>query len=258
MASSNVFGRSESMVLNSQTFQQIAGAEYEEAMTIRGTVNKTAILLTIVTVSATWSWLSVTHDAGFGGFSLWLLLAMLGAFVVALITSANKWAAPFTAPIYAFLEGSVLGGISAIFEAAYPGLVIQAVFLTCGTLLGLLVVYRASSFRVTAKFRAGVVSATLAIFLVYVVNLILLLLGTEGLPFIHQSGLMGIGFSLFVVGIAVLNLVLDFDLIENGAREGAPRYMEWYAAFGLIVTLIWLYLEVLKLLGQLAASSDND
>jgi uncharacterized YccA/Bax inhibitor family protein len=258
MASSNVFGRNESIVLNSRTFQQIAGAEYEKAMTIRGTVNKTAILLTIVTVSAAWSWLSVTHDAGFGGFSPWLLLAMLAAFVVALITSTNKRAAPYTAPMYAFLEGGVLGGLSAIFEAAYPGLVIQVVFLTFGTLLGLLVVYSASGFRVTARFRVGVFSATLAIFLVYLVDLILWLLGVEGPSFIHQSGLMGIGFSLFVVGIAALNLVLDFDLIENGAREGAPRYMEWYAAFGLIVTLIWLYLEVLKFLIRLAASSDDN
>jgi uncharacterized YccA/Bax inhibitor family protein len=258
MASSNILGRKESAVLNSRTFQETPAAEYEEAMTVRGTVNKTAILLTIVAVSAAWSWRSMTHDAGLSGLSGGLLLLVLAAFVVALITSANRRAAPFTAPLYAFLEGSVLGGISAIFEAKYPGLVIQAIFLTFGTLLGLLAVYSASSFHVTARFRTGVVSAVLAILLVYVVDLLVPLFGLAGLPFLHQGGWIEIGFSLLVVAIAALNLVLDFDIIDEGARQGAPRYMEWYAAFGLMVTLIWLYLEVLKLLIRLAASSDDN
>jgi len=257
MASSNVFGRKESAVLNSRTFKGFAGAHHEEAMTIQGTVNKTAILLIIVAVSAAWSWLSVAHDEGLGGSFGWLLLTALAALVVALITSANRRAAPVTAPLYAVLEGSVLGIISAATEVEYPGIAIQAILLTFGTLLGLLVVYRASGFRVTARFWTGVVSATLAIAVVYAVNLMFRLLGIDGLPFIHESGLIGIGFSLFVVVIAALNLVLDFDLIESGAQEGAPRYMEWYAAFGLMVTLIWLYLEVLDLLIQLWASSDD-
>jgi len=258
MAGSKVFGRNESVVLNSRTFQQFRGTEHGEAMSVRGAVDRTGILLAIVMAAAAWSWRSVAHDAGLGGFSGWLVLAMVAALAIGLITSLNKRAAPITAPLYAFFEGIVLGGISAIFEAYYPGLVVQAVLLTFGTLLSLLIVYRASGFRVTARFRVGVASATLAVLLVYAVDLILRRLGMEAPLLIHQSGLIGIGLSLFVVGIAALNLVLDFDLIESGARQAAPKYMEWYAAFGLMVTLIWLYLEVLKLLIRLAASSDDD
>ena len=258
MESSNVPFRNENVVLNSRTFEKFAGAKYKHAMTIRGAVDKTAILLIIVALSAASTWLSFVHDTGSGWFYLWLAVAPLAALAVGLFSSANMRAAPFTAPIYAFLEGSVLGIISALLEAEYPGLVIQAVLLTFGTLFALLVVYLASGFNVTAKFRAGVISATLAILLVYVANIILRLLGMEGLPFIHQYDLIGIGFSLFVVIIAALNLVLDFDLIENGARERAPKFMEWYCAFGVMVTLIWLYLEVLKLLIQIAAAGDDD
>jgi uncharacterized YccA/Bax inhibitor family protein len=257
MESSNVFGRNENAALNSRTFQKVAGAKYKEAMTIRGTINKIAILLIIVVISAAGAWLAVAHDMESGWLIPWLLLTSGSAFVVGMITCIEMKLAPFTATLYAFLEGSVLGGISAFFEAEYPGLVIQAVFLTFGTLLGLLVVYRASGFRVTTRFRVGVISATFAILLVYAANIFLQVLGLGGLPFIHQTGLTGIGFSLFVVGIAALNLVLDIDLIESGARQGAPKYMEWYSAFGLMVTLIWLYLEVLELLAKIAASNDD-
>jgi uncharacterized YccA/Bax inhibitor family protein len=258
METSNIFGRKENAVLNSQTFMEFAGRKYEKVMTIRGTVNKTATLLIITTASASWVWLSVAHDVGFGGLIPWLVPAALAALLVGLITSANMQAARFTAPLYAFLEGVVLGVLSAIFETQYPGIVIQAVFLTFGTLLSLLVIYYASGFQVTARFRVGVLSATLAIFLIYGVNILLRLLGWEGLPFIHESDFLGICFSLYVAGIAALNLVLDFDLVERGVQEGAPKYMEWYAAFGLMVTLIWLYLEVLDLLMKIAASSDDN
>ncbi len=255
MEKSNVFGRNESLVLNAHTFEKIKTVKYNEAMTIRGAIGKTAILLSIVAVSAAWGWLSVLEESPFG--LLWAVLSIFGAFIVAAITSVKMQAAPYTAPLYAFLEGFVLGGISAFFEAQYPGIVINAVLLTFGTLLGLLVIYRLSGFCVTARFRAGVLSAMLAILLVYSADILLQLFGVSGMPFIHQSGLIGIGFSLFVVVIAALNLVLDFDLIETGARQGAPKYMEWYSAFGLMVTLIWLYLEVLRLLAILASSSDD-
>jgi uncharacterized YccA/Bax inhibitor family protein len=156
----------------------------------------------------------------------------------------------FTAPIYALLEGLFLGGISAIFEAQYPGIVIQAVSLTFGTLFCLLLAYRSGIIKVTENFKLGVAAATGGIALIYLATLVLGLFGVR-MPFIHESGLIGIGFSLFVVVIAALNLVLDFDFIESGAKSGAPKYMEWYAAFGLMVTLIWLYIEILRLLAKL-------
>ena len=155
-----------------------------------------------------------------------------------------------TAPIYALLEGLALGGISAIFEARFPGIVVQAVGLTFGALFCLLIAYKSGMIKVTENFKLGVVSATGAIALFYVVSLLLGMFGIS-LPFIHGSGIIGIGFSLFVVAIAALNLVLDFDFIENGADRGAPKYMEWYAAFGLIVTLVWLYIEILRLLSKI-------
>ncbi len=250
MAELNTFGRSENVVLNSGTFKEFAKAPYHEAMTVRGAVNKTAILLAIAVASAVWAWQST--DIG------WVMLSALGALAVGWITCLNKSTAPLTAPLYAFLEGSLLGYFSAIFEALYPGIVTQAVLLTFGTLFTLLIVYRVSGFQVTKPFRAGVISATGAIVLVYLVDLAFELNGISGIRFIHEVGFEGIIVNLFVVLIAALNLVLDFDLIESGAREGAPKYMEWYAAFGLMVTLIWLYWEVLKLLIQLSTGSDDN
>jgi uncharacterized YccA/Bax inhibitor family protein len=148
------------------------------------------------------------------------------------------------------LEGLAIGGISAFFEAQFPGIVIQAVALTFGTLLCLLLVYKSGIIKVTANFRLGVVAATGGIAVIYLITIVLGLFGIR-MPYIHDSGLIGIGFSLFVVTIAALNLVLDFDFIENGAASGAPKFMEWYAAFGLMVTLIWLYLEILRLLAKI-------
>jgi uncharacterized YccA/Bax inhibitor family protein len=260
MADSDMFGRRESPVLNSKTFGRLAGAGQGKEMTLRGAVEKTAILLVIVAASATGTWLLTANGGDSSFLFLGFTLAPAGAFVLALITSANMQFAHFTAPLYAFLEGIVLGGLSAIFESLYPGVAFQAVLLTFTTLLGLLVVYRASGFRVTHRFWTGVVAATLAIALLYLLSFVLMLLGIDSPLFMHQSGLIGIGSSVVIVIIATLNLVLDFDLIERGAREGAPTYMEWYSAFGLMVTLIWLYLEILELLVRLylASSSDND
>jgi uncharacterized YccA/Bax inhibitor family protein len=179
-----------------------------------------------------------------------LFIGLIGGFVVALITTFKQAWAPVTAPIYALLEGLVLGGISAFLNAAYPGIAIQAVCLTFGTLLVLLLAYRSGLIPVTAKLRMGIVAATGGICLFYFLQI---LLGFFGIQFasINGSGIIGIGFSLFVVAIAALNLVLDFDFIERGAAAGAPKYMEWYGAFGIIVTLVWLYLEILRLLSKL-------
>jgi uncharacterized YccA/Bax inhibitor family protein len=257
MGETKVFGRIENAVLNLEKFQKIKDDQYQDAMTVRGVVSNTVVLLTIVIVSAVLGWISISSNIGLIAFILWIIPASIGVLVVALITGAKMQIAPYTAPIYAFLEGSILGGYSAIVEMRYPGIAIQAVFLTFGTLLGLLIIYRLSGFHVTAKFRVGVASATIGILIIYCVNFCLHLLGLGGIFFLHEGSFIGLCLSLFVVAIAALNLVLDFDLIENGAREGAPKYMEWYCAFGLLVTLIWIYLEVLKFLLQIAAS-DND
>jgi len=158
--------------------------------------------------------------------------------------------APVTSPIYAALEGLALGALSAIFEARYPGIVIQAVGLTFGTLVALLVVYRSGLIPVTENFKLGVVAATGGIAFVYLIGFVMSFFGAS-IPLIHGSSAIGIAFSLLVVGVAALNLVLDFDFIEQGAERRVPKYMEWYAAFGLLVTLVWLYLELLRLLAKL-------
>ncbi len=254
MADSAIFGRSENVALNSKTFTEFAGAAVADRMTVGGAVNKTAVLLALVVAAAASSWWLVVRNEAVWG---WGFAAALAAFVAGMITCANKQAAPVTAPVYALLEGSVLGATSAAVETAYPGVVLPAVLLTFATLFGLLILYKVTGFRVAAKFWAGVAAATWGVVVVYAAAVVLEPLGLPGMSFLMQGGLIGIGLSLVVVAIAALNLVLDFDLVEAGAREGAPKYMEWYAAFGLMVTLIWLYWEVLKLLIQLAASSDD-
>ena len=212
-------------------------------MTIQGTTNKTLILLLLTVITASWVWGNPVGSQGF----LWPSLIL--GFIIAMVTIFKKEWAPVTAPIYAAVEGVFLGVVSAMFEKAYPGIVIQAVMLTFGTLFCLLLAYRSRLIRVTENFKLGVVAATGAIALVYIVSIIMSFFGGR-VPFIHDSGPIGIGFSLVVVVVASLNLVLDFDFIENGAERGAPKYMEWYGAFGLMVTLIWLYLEMLRLLAK--------
>jgi uncharacterized YccA/Bax inhibitor family protein len=180
----------------------------------------------------------------------WLIGSGIAGFVVALITVFKKTAAPITAPIYAAIEGILLGILSAFYEMQFPGLVFQAILLTFGTLFALLMAYRSGVIKATENFKLGVFAATGGIALIYLTTFILSFFGVS-IPYIHGSGTIGILFSLFVVVIAALNLVLDFDFIERGAERGAPKYMEWYAAFGLLVTLIWLYIEMLRLLSKL-------
>jgi uncharacterized YccA/Bax inhibitor family protein len=160
-----------------------------------------------------------------------------------------------TAPVYAGLEGLFLGAISAAFEKMYPGIVIQAVGLSIGVLATMLFVYGLGLIRVTEKFRIGVVAATGAVFLVYFVDIVMSFFGAK-VPFIHQTGMIGIGFSLVVVVIAAMNLILDFDFIERGVQFQAPKYMEWYGGFSLMVTLVWMYLEILRLLSKMRAGRD--
>ena len=226
------------------------------AMTLNGTVNKTGILLLLSVLTAAFAWTQsvVTGPDGTTmvapGVTIYALGGAIGGFILAMVTVFKKTWSPVTAPLYALVEGFFLGAISAVFELKYPGIVFQAVVLTFGTLGALLAAYRSGLIRATENFKLGVVAATGGIALVYLVSMGLRLFGKD-IPLIHESGLVGIGFSLFVVVIAALNLVLDFDFIESGVEAGAPKYMEWYGAFGLMVTLVWLYIEFLRLLAKL-------
>lgn len=217
----------------------------DEAMTIQGTANKAILLLLCVLVTASWIW-GMNPEA----VTPWVLVGAIGGFIVALVTIFKQTWAPFTAPLYALLEGLVIGGVSTMFEAKFPGIVIQAAALTLGTCLALLLAYKSRLIQATENFKLGVVAATGGIALFYLITIVLGFFGI-GMPLMYGNSWASIGFSLFVVVIAALNLVLDFDFIEQGAARGAPKYMEWYGAFGLMVTLIWLYLEMLRLLAKL-------
>lgn len=240
--------RSGNPALTEKTFRGLTRTG--EAMTLGGTVNRTAIMLALLLITAGWTWNEFQTGQNPAAVMPYLWIGLIGGLIAALVTVFKKTWAPVTAPIYALLEGLAIGGISAIFEARFPGIVIQAVGLTFGTLTALLIAYRSGLIKATENFKLGVAAATGGIFLVYVVDIILRFFGI-GIPFIHESGVFGIGFSVFVVIIAALNLVLDFDFIETAVEQGAPKYMEWYGAFGLMVTLIWLYLEILRLLAKL-------
>jgi uncharacterized YccA/Bax inhibitor family protein len=227
-----------------------AGAFGADAMTVSGTVNKTGILSICVIATAAWTWSRFLNSPSPETVLPAIMIGAIGGFVLALVTIFKKEWSPVTAPAYALLEGLVLGGVSAMFELRFPGIAMQAVGLTFGTLIALLLAYRSGLIRVTDQFRLGVVAATGGIALFYLITFVL---GFFGVHFnsVYGSGPIGIGFSVVVVIVAALNLVLDFDLIESGARSGAPKYMEWYGAFALMVTLIWLYLEIIRLLSKL-------
>ena len=241
--------RTSNPALNANAFRG-EGVGVGEAMTLQGTVNKTGALLICVIATAAWTWNVYIHSQNPAAVMPLLAIGGIGGFIFAMVTIFKKTWAPVTAPIYALLEGLVLGGISAIYDVKFHGIAIQAVSLTFGTLLVLLLAYRSGLIPVTQKFRLGVVAATGGIALFYLATIIL---GFFGIHFttINGAGPIGIAFSVFVVVVAALNLVLNFDLIESGVAAGAPKYMEWYAAFGLMVTLIWLYLEILNLLAKL-------
>jgi uncharacterized YccA/Bax inhibitor family protein len=231
--------------------QAAAGAKPDAAaMTIQGTVDKTAILLAVLIFTAIWPWKLFFDSRNPELLLPWLGIGAIGGFVIALMTIFKKTWAPVTAPIYAACEGLVLGSTSALFELRYPGIVLKSVALTFGVLLTLLIAYRTGAIRATPGFRRGVIAATGAIVLVYIGSAVMGLFGVN-VGFIQSSSPLSIGISLVVVGVAALNLVLDFDLIEQGSKLGAPKYMEWYGAFALMVTLVWLYLEILRLLAKL-------
>jgi uncharacterized YccA/Bax inhibitor family protein len=221
-----------------------------DAMTVNGTVWATAALLVLVVGAGVFGWNAVDVTAETVSYPGWIFPVALVAFGVAMVTCFKPNLARLTAPVYSLLQGACLGAISGIYNEAYDGIVVQAVSLTIGVFVVMLFLFATRIIKVTDKLRMGIVAATGAVLLVYVVNLVLSLFGSS-VGFLHDSSLLGIGISLLIVGVAAFNLLLDFDFVERGVAAGAPRKMEWYAAFGLVVTIIWLYLELLRLLGKL-------
>ena len=239
--------RSGNPVLKANTFIQRQTTIDTGTMTITGTVNKTALGLLLLMTTAIFTWNMAPTDPR---MSALMMVGIFGGLIAAIITVFKRHLAPYTTPIYALLEGLALGGISRFFETLYPGIVNQAVFLTFGTLAALLFAYQSGLIKPTENFKLGIVAATGGLFFVYIISFILGLFGVQA-PLIHSNYNFGILFSFGVVVIAALNIVLDFDFIEEGVEMGAPKYMEWYGAFGLLVTLIWLYLAILRLLAKL-------
>ncbi len=255
--------RTSNPTLSSRSFEQ-SSAGTADVMTIQGTVNKCFFLLLLVVLSASWVWgqamatapaivgylqdtSAAQVNAAAGGY---VIFGAIAGFIVALITIFKREWSPVTAPIYALLEGLVLGGISAMYQVMYEGIVVQAVALTMAVLVVMLLLYKSGIIPINQKFIMGLSMATGAICLVYVCSWIFGFFG-RSLPFIYASTPMGIGFSVIVVGIASFNLLADFYMIEQGVSMGAQKHMEWYGAFGLMVTLVWLYLEILRLLAKL-------
>ena len=235
--------RSGNPALSSKTFINTTNVGVKK-MTIEGTVNKTAMSLLLLLATASYTWMNPSPGL--------MMLGFIGGFIMAIVTIFKKTWAPYTVSGYALLEGLALGGISRIFETQYPGIASQAIFLTFGILGALLLAYKTGVIRPTENFKLGVFAATGGIAIMYLISFFMSFFGS-GMSIMNpdNASMLSIGFSLFVVVIASLNLVLDFDFIEEGAERGAPKYMEWYGAFGLLVTLIWLYLEILRLLAKL-------
>lgn len=229
-----------------RAFEGVSDSSGQGVMTLNGTITKTALSLAILFFGGFWSWRVMPTGAA----GAWMVLALIGTLVLALITCFNPKAAPITTPLYAGVEGLLLGTLSSFYEARYPGIVMQALTLTALTAGVMLIAFRTGLIRPTEKFRSFVVIATISIFGIYMIDFILGMFG-KGMPMSQSSGTFGVLFSLFVIGIAALNLILDFGRIEEGVQRGAPKYMEWYGAFALMVTLIWLYLEMLRLLSKL-------
>jgi uncharacterized YccA/Bax inhibitor family protein len=233
--------------LNENTFDGRV-AVTGEAMTLQGTVNKTGVLLLCVVITSAWTW-GIAHSQTPEAALPWMLGGLVGGLVFALVTIFKKEWSPITSPIYALCEGLVLGGISALLERTYPGIAIQAMGLTFGVTAVMLMLYRTGVLRATPKFTVGVVAATGGIFVVYMVDLVLGMFGRH-VPLLNSAGPLGIGVSAVIVVIAALNLILDFDFVERGVHARAPKYMEWYGAFGIMVTLVWMYMEILRLLSK--------
>lgn len=239
------FTKSSNPIFNSKTFEENSyGYAASDTMTVTGTVNKTLMMALLVFAAAAYTWANPSMLLiGIGG---------IGGFIAALVTSFRPKSAAISAPIYAVLEGMFLGGISHLFQAQYGPIVFQAIMSTIGVLFAMLFLYRSGIIKVTEKFRMGIFAATAGIGLMYLANFVMSFFGASFLSLANTSLLM-IGINLVIVGVAALNLVLDFDFIDRASASGAPKYMEWYGAFGIMVTLVWLYFELLKLFARLSS-----
>ncbi|MGN6592540.1 MAG: Bax inhibitor-1/YccA family protein [Terriglobales bacterium] len=232
--------------LSAKTFNRDL-ATSGEVMTLQGTVNKTGILIFCAIAAAAWTWhLALTQP---DAVQAWMLIGLFAGLGLAFATIFKKEWAPLTAPLYAVCEGLALGGISAVYNQAYHGIALQALEATLGVAVIMLLLYTSGTLRATPKFAMGVMAATGGIFLVYLLDMVLGFFGTQ-VPLLNSSGPAGILVSVVIVIVAALNLILDFGFIETGVHAGAAKYMEWYGAFGVMVTLVWMYIEILRLLSK--------
>lgn len=238
--------------LSEKAFKGATYTTYEESMTLRGTLNKFGFMLLMLMGSAFYSWKELE---GGGNVTPLIWTGLIGGLVVALVITFKKEWSPYLAPAYGLLQGLFLGAISAYYNGAFatkaPGIVMNAVGLTFGTAIGMYFLYSFKIIKATEKFKSVMLMATAGIAIFYLLSMVLGMFGIR-MAFLHEGSLIGIGFSLVVVAIAALSLILDFDMIEQGTAAGAPKYMEWYCAFGLMVTIVWLYLEILRLLSKLS------
>ncbi|MFA9388788.1 MAG: Bax inhibitor-1/YccA family protein [Prolixibacteraceae bacterium] len=251
--------RTSNPIFGKKTFEQAYTSTYgDEQMTLNGTINKTALVLLFVISTAFYTWqkfFEVYNPAdpslAVSSVMKYLLIGGIGGFIIAIVaTFTPKWSG-FTTPIYAIFEGMFLGGLSAMFEAQFPGLVIKAVALTFAVFLSMLFIYRQGIIKVTGKFKRGMLSAMFGLMMVYLVSWIAGMFGAD-VSYLYGGGTFGLIFSLIVTGISAFSLMLDFDFIEQNAAARAPKYMEWYSVFGLLVSLVWLYVNILRLLSILS------
>ncbi|WP_343703068.1 Bax inhibitor-1/YccA family protein [Chitinophaga sp.] len=241
---------SKNPVLSEKTFQEASRAQYSESMTLNGTVGKMAFLLALVLASAVYSWGAFARGENVMPY---MIGGAIGGLVLALVISFKKEWAAYLAPAYALAKGLLLGAVSAYYASRWDGIVLQAVGLTIATFIGMLVLYRARIIRATERFKSVMFAAVTGIAIFYLIAFVLGFFNIS-IPFLHEGSLIGIGFSVVVTAVAALMLIIDFDMIENGITQGAPKYFEWYASFALLVTLIWLYLEILRLVSKINSS----
>ncbi len=249
----NLF-KSGNPALSEKSFKNVTfSTDSSQTMTVRGTLNKFGFMTIMLVAGAMFAWKSFYENAPYAQTLMWV--GAIGGLVIALVMVFKKEWAGYLAPAYALLEGLFLGAISAtyalLFEESMPNIITNAVGLTVGTCVAMFVLYRFGIIKATEKFKSIIFTATAGIGVFYLITMVIRLFGVQ-IPFMHDSSLLGIGISLFIVAIAALNLIVDFDMIEQGAAQGAPKYMEWYGAFGLMVTIVWLYLEILRLLSRFA------
>ncbi len=226
----------------------------ENAMTVKGTLQKFGFLFLMVLGTAFFAW---SEFAKGGNVTPLMWTGVIGGIVVALILAFKPTLSPYLAPLYALLTGLFVGAVSAVYNYAFadlaPNIILNAVGLTLGVCAAMYLLYSFKIIKATQKFKAVVMTATAGIAIFYIIVMVMRAFGFTGMTFLHEGSALGIGFSVFVVALAALNLILDFDMIENGSQMGAPKYMEWYGAFGLLVTIVWLYIEILRLLSKLSS-----